>query len=63
MTNDTYLIISGLCSAQNYSVFVMSYSNEEHALPSEWSDIITPLSGKLSKCYFKLLHFIFYISQ
>ena len=51
MTNDTFLIISGLCSAQNYSFFVVSYSNEEDTLPSEWSYIITLLSGKLSKCY------------
>ena len=50
MTNDTYLNISGLCSAQNYSFFVMSYSNQEHTLPSEWSDIITLISSKL--CYF-----------
>ena len=51
MTNDTFLNISGLCSAQNYSFFVMSYSNEEHTLSSEWSDIITLISGKLSKYY------------
>ena len=51
MTNDTFLIISGLYSAQNYSVFVMSYSNEEDTLPSEWSDIITLISGKVSKYY------------
>ena len=51
VTSDTLLKISGLCSAQNYSFFVMSYSNEEHTLPSEWSDIITLISGKLSKCY------------
>ena len=51
MTNDTFLIISVLFSVQNYSFFVVSYSNEEHTLPSEWSDIITLITGKLSKCY------------
>ena len=51
VTNDTLLKISGLCSAQNYSFFVVSYSIEEHTLPSEWSDIITLISGKLSNCY------------
>ena len=50
VTNDTFLMIGGLCSAQNYSFFVISYSNEEHTLPSEWSDIITLISSKL--CYF-----------
>ena len=29
------LIISGLCSAQSYSFFVVSYSNEEYTLPNE----------------------------
>ena len=43
----TQLMISGLFSAQNYSFFVISYSNEEHTLPSEWSDIVTLTSGKL----------------
>ena len=52
VTNVTQLMISGLCSAQNYSFLVMSYSNEEHTLPSEWSDIITLISGKLTNCYF-----------
>ena len=47
MTKDTFLNISGLCIAQNYSFFVISYSNEEHTLPSEWSDIITLISGKV----------------
>ena len=47
MTNDTFLNISGLCSAQNYSFFVISYSNEEDTLPSELSDIIKLISGKL----------------
>ena len=47
MTNDTFMMISVLCSAQNYSFFVISYSNEEDTLPSEWSDIITLISGKL----------------
>ena len=30
VTNDTFLIISVLFSAQNYSVFVMTYSDEEY---------------------------------
>ena len=30
MTNDTFLIISGLFSAQNYSFFVMTYLDEEY---------------------------------
>ena len=51
MTNATFLMISGLCNAQNYSFFVMSYSNEEHTLPSEWSDIITLITGKLLRYY------------
>ena len=34
VTNLTFLIISSLCSIQNYSFFVVSYSNEEHTLPS-----------------------------
>ena len=51
MTNATFLMINGLCSVQNYSFFVMSYSNEEHTLPSEQSDIITLITSKLSKCY------------
>ena len=66
VTNDTFLIISGLCNVQNYSFFVIAYSNEEHTLPSEWSDIITLLTCKLSNCFFillKLLPFIFYPSQ
>ena len=57
VTNDTFLIISFLVSAQNYSFFVVSYSNDEHTLPSEWSDIITLITGKLSKCYFKTASF------
>ena len=40
------LIISGLCSNQNYSFFVVSYSNEEHTIPSEWNDITKLITGK-----------------
>ena len=47
VTSDTFLNISGLCSAQNYRFFVVSYSNEEHTLPREWSDIMTLITGKL----------------
>ena len=57
VTNDTFLIINGLCSVKNYSFFVVSYSNEQHTLPSEWSDIITLITGKLSNCYFKIASF------
>ena len=57
MTNDTFLMISGLYNCKNYSFFVVSYSNEEYTLPSEWSDIITLITGKLLKCYFKIASF------
>ena len=50
MTNNTKMIVTGLCSAQNYSFFVASYSNEEHTLPSEWSDITTLIAGNLLRC-------------
>ena len=46
VTNDTFLMISGLCSARNYSFFVVSYSNEENTLPSEWSDVFVLIGGK-----------------
>ena len=49
VTNYTELIISGLCNNQNYSFFVVSYSNEEYVLPSEWSDVTTLNTGNLSK--------------
>ena len=42
------LIISGLCSSQNCRFFVVSYSNEEYALPNEWSDVTTLNKGDLS---------------
>ena len=45
VTNNTELIISSSCSSQNYSFFVVSYSNEEHTLPSEWTTLI---AGNLS---------------
>ena len=51
VTNYTELIISGLCSTQNYSFFIVSYSNEEHTLPSEWSDVTTLIAGNLSNCH------------
>ena len=47
VTNNTELIISGLYSCQNYSFFVVSYSNEEHTLPSEWSNVTTLIAGNL----------------
>ena len=61
VTNDTFLIISDDFSALNFSFFVVSYSNENHTLPSEWSDIITLISGKVSYCFytFKILSFCF----
>ena len=46
LTNVTFLMIGGLCNAQNYSFFVVSYSNEEHTLPSEWSNVFTLIAGK-----------------
>ena len=49
VTNNTQLIISGLYSNQNYSFFVVSYSNEEHTLPSQWSDIAALIAGTFSK--------------
>ena len=51
VTKYTKLIISGLCSCQNYSFYVVSYSNEEHTLPSEWSDITTLIAGNLKQYY------------
>ena len=51
VTNYTELIISGLCSSQNYSFHVVSYSNEEYTLPSEWSDVATFIAGNVSKCH------------
>ena len=45
VTNYTELIISGLCRSQNYSFFVVSHSNEEYTLPSEWSDVFTLNAG------------------
>ena len=45
VTKYTELIISGLCSNRNYSFFVVSYSNEKHTLPSEWSDATTLTAG------------------
>ena len=55
VTNDTFLIISVLFSAQNYSFFVMTYLDEEHTLPGNLSNIL---------CYkfilLKLIHFIHY---
>ena len=49
--NYTELIISGLCNSQNYSFFIVPYSNEEHTLLSEWSDVTTLIAGNLSKCH------------
>ena len=63
VTNYTELIISGLYSTQNYTFFVVSYSNEEHTVPSEWSNITTLIAGMLSKCFFKSIHFFHYLSQ
>ena len=40
------LIISDLCNNQNYSFFMVSYSNKEHTLTSECSVIITLIAGK-----------------
>ena len=48
VTNFTERIISGLCSTQNYMFFVVSYSNDEHTLPSEWSDITTLIAGNVT---------------
>ena len=45
VTNYTELIISGLCSSQNHCFFVVSHSNEEYTLPSEWSDVFTLNAG------------------
>ena len=45
VTNYTELIISGLYRSQNYSFFVVSHSNEEYTLPSEWSDVFTLNAG------------------
>ena len=46
VTNYTQLIIRGLCSSQNYSFFVVSYSNKNNTLSSEWSDVYTLNTGK-----------------
>ena len=51
VTNYTQLIIRGLCNSQNYSLFVVSFSNEEHTLPSEWSDVTTLIAGNLSNSH------------
>ena len=61
VTKYTELIISGLCSCQNYSFYVVSYSNEEHTLPSEWSNVTTLIAGTFN--FFKLVHFYHYICQ
>ena len=46
VTNLTFLTISAFCSAQNYSFFVVSYSNEEHTFSSEWSNVFILIAGK-----------------
>ena len=48
VTNYTKLIVSGLWNAQNYIFCMTSYSNEEHTLPSEWSDVATLIEGNLT---------------
>ena len=52
-TIHTHVVISGLCSAHNYSLFVVAYSNEECTLPSEWSDVITLITGNLNFMFLK----------
>ena len=51
VTKYTKLIISGLCSSQNYSFYVVSYSNEEYTLQSEWSEVTTFIAGNLKQCH------------
>ena len=56
VTKYTELIISGLCSTQNYMFFVVSYSNEEYTLQSEWSDVSTLIAGTLKQSH--MLYFL-----
>ena len=63
VTNNTELIVSGLSSSQNYSFFVVSYSNEEHTVPSEWSDVITLIASMFSNFFFKSTHFFHYFKS
>ena len=58
VTNNSELIINGLCSNQNYSFFVVSYSNENNTLPSEWSDITTLIASKFIGCSLKIASFL-----
>ena len=57
ITKYNQVILSGLCNTQNYSFFVVSYSNWEYALPSEWSDVAILNAGNL------LTHHISYIKN
>ena len=61
----TQLIVNNLCCAQNYSFFVVSYSNIEQTLPSQWSDVVMLIPGNLYFILFKycIISFSMYVND